>query len=398
VIKVLLVLSAGLILASNNGARMTLGVFYPDILSSTMWSATSIGFTFGLLNLAWGSFSPIAGAIAEQKGYVKTLLAGMFLVSIGYFLASLASSPLYFTLSFGVVFGIAAGVTSIPVIIGGVGKYFPDDKSRSLVTGILTSLAASGMFILTPINHHLTSLFGWSKSFQILSVCFLITLPLAFIFLIPKPQLVNKKEFTKRKIKDVIKTAFQDKSYRYLILGFFVCGFHVALISQYLPIFTALKNIDGSVAATGLTLIGLCNMIGTVISGKVSGLIKKRFVLTFIYATRSIVIFLLMVLPTSPTIIIAFSCVIGLLWLSTVPPTSGIVANLFGTRYLSTLFGIVMVSHQLGAFFGSFIGGLAVDLYGSLNIAWILAILISLFSAVIHLPIKEKIKSEEVFA
>ena len=139
-------------------------------------------------------------------------------------------------------------------------------------------------------------------------------------------------------------------------------------------------------------------MIGTIISGKVSGLIKKRFVLTFIYATRSVVIFLLMVLPTSPAVIITFSCVIGLLWLSTVPPTSGIVANLFGTRYLSTLFGIVMVSHQLGAFFGSFIGGLVVDLFGSLNIAWILAILISLFSALIHLPIKEKIKSEEVFA
>ena len=139
-------------------------------------------------------------------------------------------------------------------------------------------------------------------------------------------------------------------------------------------------------------------MIGTIVSGKVSGIIKKKYVLSFIYLTRSVVIFLLLVLPTTPTVIIIFSCCIGLLWLSTVPPTSGIVANLFGVRYLSTLFGIVMVSHQLGAFFGSFIGGIVIDVFNSLNVAWILAIIISIFSGIIHFPIQEQKKSREVFA
>ena len=184
----------------------------------------------------------------------------------------------------------------------------------------------------------------------------------------------------------------------YLILGFFVCGLHVALISNYLPVFAKIKGLETTIAATGLTLVGIFNMMGTLISGRVSGIIKKKYVLSFIYFTRSIVIFLLLILPTNNFIIIAFSCLIGLLWLSTVPPTSGIVANRFGTRYLSTLFGIVMVSHQFGAFVGSYVGGLVIDIYGSLDLAWIMAIIISLFSAVIHFPIIEKEKSEEVFA
>jgi len=169
-------------------------------------------------------------------------------------------------------------------------------------------------------------------------------------------------------------------------------------MSNYLPTFAKLNGLNTTIAATGLTLIGIFNMVGTLISGRVSGIIKKKFVLSFIYFTRSIAIFLLLIFPTTNFVIIVFSCVIGLLWLSTVPPTSGIVANRFGTRYLSTLFGIVMVSHQAGAFVGSSVGGLVIDLYGSLDIAWIMAIIISLFSAVIHFPIIEKEKSEEVFA
>ena len=260
------------------------------------------------------------------------------------------------------------------------------------------SIAASGMFIFTPINQFLVTTYQWSLSFQITSIFFLFMIPLSLIFLLPKPEKKSKKEFTKRKISDVLQEAFKDKSYKYLILGFFVCGLHVALISNYLPVFTKLKGLETTIAATGLTLIGIFNMMGTLISGKISGIIKKKYVLSFIYFSRSIVIFFLLILPTNNFVVIGFSCLIGLLWLSTVPPTSGIVANRFGTRYLSTLFGIVMVSHQAGAFFGSFVGGLVIDAYGSLDLAWIMAIVISLFSAFIHLPIVEKEKSEEVFA
>ena len=395
---ILLVLVAGLILSVGNGFRMSLGIYVPDLLSSTVFSASIIGLTYGLFNLLWGAMSPIAGAFAEQKGYVKTLCFGFFGVSLSFYVASSAIHPLHFLFGIGIIGGISAGVISVPVIIGGVSKYFEDDKTQSTVTGILMSLAATGMFIFTPINQFLVTTFKWSFSFQITSMFFLFIIPLSLIFLLPKPQKKDKKEFTKRKISDVIKKAFKDKSYNYLILGFFVCGLHVALISNYLPVFAKIKGLETTIAATGLTLIGLFNMIGTLISGKVSGIIKKKYILSFIYFVRSIVIFLLLILPTNNFTIIAFSCCIGLLWLSTVPPTSGIVSNRFGTRYLSTLFGIVMVSHQAGAFVGSFIGGLVIDIYGSLDIAWIMAIVISLFSAIIHFPIIEKEKSEEVFA
>ena len=183
---------------------------------------------------------------------------------------------LHFLFGIGIIGGISAGVISVPVIIGGVSKYFEDDKTQSTVTGILMSLAATGMFIFTPINQFLVTTFKWSFSFQITSMFFLFIIPLSFIFLLPKPQKKDKKEFTKRKISDVIKKAFKDKSYNYLILGFFVCGLHVALISNYLPVFAKIKGLETTIAATGLTLIGLFNMIGTLISGKVSGIIKKN--------------------------------------------------------------------------------------------------------------------------
>ena len=393
-----LILISGLILCVGNGFRMSLGIYVPDLLGSTVFSASLIGLTYGIFNLLWGSMSPIAGAFAEQKGYVKTLCVGFIGVSLSFYVASSAVEPIHFLFGIGVIGGLSAGVISVPVIIGGVSKFYADDKTQSTVTGILMSIAASGMFIFTPINQFLVSTYQWSLSFQITSIFFLFMIPLSLIFLLPKLEKKNKKEFTKRKISDVLQEAFKDKSYKYLILGFFVCGLHVALISNYLPVFTKLKGLETTIAATGLTLIGIFNMMGTLISGKISGIIKKKYVLSFIYFSRSIVIFFLLILPTNNFVVIGFSCLIGLLWLSTVPPTSGIVANRFGTRYLSTLFGIVMVSHQAGAFFGSFVGGLVIDVYGSLDLAWIMAIVISLFSAFIHLPIVEKEKSEEVFA
>ena len=393
-----LILTAGSILAVGNGFRMSLGIYVPDLLTSTIFGASAIGLTYGIFNLMWGSMSPIAGAFAEQKGYVKTFFEGFLGVSLSFYITSLAISPIHFLLGLGLIGGLSAGVISVPVVIGGVAKYFDDDKSRSTVTGILMSIAATGMFIFTPINQYLVTAFGWSLSFQIVAMFYLLFIPMAFIFLLKKPEFKSKKKLTERKILDVISFAFKDKSYRYLILGFFVCGLHVALISNYLPVFAQIKGLETTIAATGLTLVGLFNMMGTLISGRVSGIVKKKYVLSFIYFTRAIVITLLLILPTNNFTIIAFSCVIGLLWLSTVPPTSGIVANLFGTRYLSTLFGIVMVSHQCGAFVGSLVGGLVIDLYGSLDLAWILAIIISLFSAFIHFPIIEKKQSEEVFA
>lgn len=396
--KFFLILVAGSILAVGNGFRMSLGIYVPDLLSSTLFGASLIGLTYGLFNIMWGSMSPLAGAFAEQKGYVKTFLVGFIGVALSFYITSHATNPMHFLLGLGLVGGLSAGIISVPVVIGGVSKYFDDDKSRSTVTGMLMSLAATGMFIFTPINQYLVTAFGWSLSFQLVALFYLLFIPMSFIFLLKKPISKKTKKFTKRKIIDVISFALKDKSYQYLILGFFVCGLHVALISNYLPVFAKIKGLETTIAATGLTLVGLFNMIGTLISGRVSGFIKKKYVLSFIYFTRSIVITLLLVLPTNNFIIIAFSCLIGLLWLSTVPPTSGIVSNLFGTRYLSTLFGIVMVSHQLGAFVGSFIGGLVIDMYGSLDLAWILAIIISLFSAFIHFPIIEKKESEEVFA
>ncbi|MDC3172968.1 MFS transporter, partial [Alphaproteobacteria bacterium] len=221
-----LILISGLILCVGNGFRMSLGIYVPDLLGSTVFSASLIGLTYGIFNLLWGSMSPIAGAFAEQKGYVKTLCVGFIGVSLSFYVASSAVDPIHFLFGIGVIGGLSAGVISVPVIIGGVSKFYTDDKTQSNVTGILMSIAASGMFIFTPINQFLVSTYQWSLSFQITSIFFLFMIPLSLIFLLPKPEKINKKEFTKRKISDVLQEAFKDKSYKYLILGFFVCGLH----------------------------------------------------------------------------------------------------------------------------------------------------------------------------
>ena len=278
-----LILIAGVILSVGNGFRMSLGIYVPDLLASTVFSASLIGLTYGIFNFLWGAMSPIAGAFAEQKGYVKTLSVGFIGIALSFYVTSSAISPTHFLFGLGVIGGLSAGIISVPVIIGGVSKYFDDDKTRSTVTGILMSLAASGMFIFTPINQFLVTTFQWSLSFQITAVFFLFLIPLSFIFLIPKSDKKIKKEFTQRKISDVIKQAFKDKSYRYLILGFFVCGLHVALISNYLPTFAKLNGLDTTIAATGLTLVGIFNMIGTLISGRVSGIIKKICIIFYLF-------------------------------------------------------------------------------------------------------------------
>ena len=200
-----LIFIAGLILAVGNGFRMSLGIYVPDLITSTVFSASLIGLTYGIFNLLWGTMSPIAGAFAEQKGYVKTLALGFIGVSLSFYVTSSAISPIHFLLGLGVIGGLSAGVISVPVIIGGVSKYFDDDKTRSTVTGILMSIAASGMFIFTPINQFLVTTFQWSVSFQITAAFFLLMIPLSFIFLIPKPDKKAKKEFTKRKISNVIR-------------------------------------------------------------------------------------------------------------------------------------------------------------------------------------------------
>ena len=191
-----LILVAGLILSVGNGFRMSLGIYVPDLLSSTIFGASMIGLTYGIFNLLWGCMSPIAGAFAEQKGYVKTLIVGFIGISISFYITSFAISPLHFLFGLGVIGGLSAGIISVPVIIGGVSKYFEDDKTRSTVTGILMSLAATGMFIFTPIHHFLVSTFQWTVSFQIVSVFFLLFIPMSLIFLIPKPVNKNKKVYT----------------------------------------------------------------------------------------------------------------------------------------------------------------------------------------------------------
>ena len=183
-----LILVAGLILSVGNGFRMSLGIYVPDLISSTVFGASMIGLTYGIFNLLWGCMSPIAGAFAEQKGYVKTLMVGFIGISLSFYVTSSAVDPIHFLLGLGVIGGLSAGVISVPVIIGGVSKYFEDDKTRSTVTGILMSLAASGMFIFTPINQFLVSTFQWSLSFQIVSISFLLFIPMSLIFLIPKPK------------------------------------------------------------------------------------------------------------------------------------------------------------------------------------------------------------------
>jgi MFS family permease len=337
-------------------------------------------------NLVWGMAQPFAGALADRYGSARVLAGGGVLYAVGVAAMAYSTTPLMLHLSAGVLVGFSLAGASFAIVLAAFGRMVPEER-RSRALGIGTAAGSMGQFLLVPVSQLLLDALGWQNALIVLSLFPLAVIPLAMA-------LAGKSEHTgagpAQSLTAAIREASRHRGYRLLVAGFFVCGFHVAFIQVHLPAYITDLGMASSIGAWAISLIGLFNIIGAYYSGVLGGRFSKKYLLSLLYASRAVVITIYMVTPSSVTTTLVFSGAMGLLWLSTVPLTSGIVAQIFGPRYMGMLFGFVFLSHQVGAFIGVWLGGKLYDATGSYDIVWWLAVGLGLFAALVHIPIDEK--------
>ncbi|MDC0518198.1 MFS transporter [Candidatus Pelagibacter sp.] len=382
-------IAACLVVLISLGVRQVFGLFFTDFKNDLGVSLTQAGLSIGLQMLFWGLTGPIFGAIADKYGGHKAVaLAFLFFIAGIYFLYAGPNTGIFFQINMGILIGIGLGGTAISIPMSIVGKHFPL-SNRTIAMSIVTAVGSFGYFISPLFTIYSLENNGWAYTLFI----FLIVLVIGFFisWFVRSPSLEQSIEKPNTQgLFEALKEASKSKSYILLVAGFFVCGFHITLVGTHVPTYVIDRGLESWTAAAILSLIGLFNIFGSLLSGYLSTKMSKKIILSAIYTLRGISIILFIFLPASNINAFIFGASFGFLWLSTVPATSGIVAHIFGTKYLGLLYGIVFLSHQIGSFFGAYLGGLFHDLYGSYDYAWYLAIALSVFAAIIHLPIKEQ--------
>jgi len=382
-------IAACLVVLISLGVRQTFGMFFMDFKNDLGISLTESGLSIGLQMLMWGLTGPIFGTIADKYGGHKAIaLAFLFFIAGIYFLYAGPNTGIFFQIDMGILVGIGLGGTAISIPMAIVGKHFPL-SNRTIAMSLVTAFGSFGYFLSPLFTAYSLNENGW----KITLIAFMIALIIGLIisYFVRSPS-VNEsiEEPNSQGTYDALKEAFGTKSYILLVSGFFVCGFHITLVGTHVPTYVIDRGLESWTAAAILSLIGLFNIFGSLLSGYLSTKISKKIILSVIYSLRGLSIILFIFLPATNINAFIFGASFGFLWLSTVPATSGIVAHMFGTKYLGMLYGIVFLSHQIGSFFGAYLGGLFHDLYGSYDYAWYLAIALSIFAAIIHLPIKEE--------
>jgi len=381
-------IAASIVVIISLGIRQTFGLFFFDFNVDLDISISHFGFVLGLQLLLWGIFSPLFGIITDKYGGAIAIFIGFlfYLLAILLFYSGLNTGH-YFTLTIGVLIGIGLGSTAIGIPVSVVAKHFPA-SNRTIATGIVTCAGSFGYFVSPLLVRYSLIETGWENTLIYFSLFLGLGLIVALFVSTPKIP-VGVDENNKQTASEALKEAFSNKSFIYLTLGFFVCGWHIALVATHIPKYMMDKGMPEWTAAMILALIGVFNMLGTITSGYLSTKYSKKKILSAIYLLRGVSIVYFIFLPPSVFNCVVFGVTFGFLWLSTVPPTNGIVGHIFGTKYISLLYGFVFLSHQIGSFFGAYLGGLFHDLYGSLDYAWYISIALSLFAGLIHLPIKE---------
>ena len=390
-IALITLLSACGIVAVSMGLRQTFGLFSDFFVQDLQCTITQFGLAIGIQMLMWGMFAPIFGAMADKIGGNKvTILAFIFFALGIYLLYSGPNTGIYFQISLGLLVGIGLGGTAISVQIGEVGKHFPN-KTRGLAIGIVVATASVGYFFSPLYTKFALTSFGWERTLETF-LYFIIFGMIVAIFLRPikKTQTENINNQNEQTIPQALKEALNHKGFILLTLGFFVCGFNITLVSAHIPGYIQERGFEIWTAFAILSLIGLFNIFGTLTFGYLSGKYSKKLLLSILYFSRGVIMILFLLLPTSTYVAIGFGIFYGYLWLSTIPPTNGIISQIFGTKYLSMLYGLVFFSHQIGSFFGAYLGGYFYDQYGSYDYAWYLSIALSFFATLIHLPIDER--------
>ena len=382
-------IAACLVVLVSLGVRQTFGMFFTDFKNDLGISLTESGLSIGLQMLMWGLTGPIFGAIADKYGGHKAIaLAFLFYIAGIYFLYTGPNTGIFFQIDMGILVGIGLGGTAISIPMAVVGKHFPL-SNRTIAMSLVTAFGSFGYFLSPLLTAYSLNEYGWQITLMAFIIALIIGLIISYFVRSPSVKESIEEQNTQGTL-DALKEAFASKSYILLVSGFFVCGFHITLVGTHVPTYVTDRGLEGWTAAAILSLIGLFNIFGSLLSGYLSTKISKKIILSVIYALRGLSIILFIFLPASNINAFIFGASFGFLWLSTVPATSGIVAHMFGTKFLGLLYGIVFLSHQIGSFFGAYLGGLFHDLYGSYDYAWYLAIVLSIFAAIVHLPIKEE--------
>lgn len=386
-----LIASGCLLLMLSFGLRSSFGLFVQPIGDANEWGRDVLSLALAIQNLSWGVIAVLAGGLADRFGTTKVLVTGAVLYAIGIWLTASVADIWALNSGMGLLIGAGVAGTSFGIVLPAMARVAAPSQ-RQLVLGIGTAAGSAGQFLLVPIIGQMVEAFGWTSALQIMSLSALLMAVLAMP--LARPRLYTddnpvKSPQPEESFPQVVNVARRHLPYWLLTLGFFVCGFHVAFITVHLPPFLTEAGFSSTIAAWSISLIGLFNIFGSLMSGVLSGRFGLRNVLIAIYGARAVLITLFLVLPLTQASIIAFSCVMGLLWLATVPPTTGLVAVMFGTRYMATLYGVVFLGHQVGSFSGVWLGGVLYEMTGNYNSLWWMSVALSLIAMALHWPISE---------
>jgi len=385
------------------GPRATLGFFLTPMSTANGWGREVFALSVAIQTLLYGAAQPFSGAIADRFGTVRVIIAGTLLYAAGIFMMAHASTPETLFLSSGVLIGFGLSGCSFNLVISSFGKLLPESW-RSLAFGAGTASGSFGQFLFSPLAVGLIDTVGWRTTLEVFAGLLLLIVPLAFAIATPRSDAAPASPRGLRQpdsetapsveqiqtYKQALAEALGHRSYILLVLGFFTCGFQLGFVTLHLPSYLIDRGLSAQVGGWTLGVIGLFNIVGAMLSGWLGGRMPKRYILAVIYFARALAVVFLVTMPASPAVALIYGAVTGLLWLSSVPPTAGLVAVMFGTRWMAMLFGIAFFSHQVGGFLGVYLGGLLYERTGSYDIVWWLGVLFGVLSAVINLPIVEK--------
>ena len=374
------------IVTLSMGIRHGFGLWLQPVTAERGWNRETFAFALAVQNLAWGLAGPLAGAVADRWGAFRVLVAGSVLYAAGLVTMGLATSGAGFLSGAGLLIGMAQAGTTYAVVYGVIGRNVAAER-RSWAMGVAAAAGSFGQFLMVPVEGGLIGALGWQEALFVLSAAALVIVPIAFGLREPGRA---EAALAQQSMGAALREALGDRNFRLLTAGYFVCGFQLAFIGVHMPSYLKDHGLTPGVATTALALIGLCNVFGTYVAGTLGGRLPKKYLLSTIYALRSLGIVGFVLAPLTPWSVYAFAATMGFLWLSTVPLTNGIVAEIFGVRYLSMLGGFVFLSHQVGSFLGVWLGGRLYDATGSYDVVWWIAVGLGVFAAAVNLPIRER--------
>ena len=375
-----------LILVISFGARASFGLFLPEMTVARDWSRELFSFSYAIQNLVWGLAGPFLGAYADKFGARRVLLAGGLLYMLGIVGMAYAESGTMLVLTSGLMLGVAVGATAFGIIFSVLGKIIPEDK-RSLAFGVGTASGSLGQFLFLPLSGILIDSIGWHSALLVLAALAALIMLLAIGVGGHRQSQASSSDIS---LGQALSTAMRDRSFHLLFWGYFVCGLQVVFIGLHLPVYLQDQGLSANVGATAVALIGLFNIVGSISSGYLAQRVSKKKLLTTLYVLRSLVMIAFLLLPLSVVSVYLFAGAMGLLWLSTVAPTTALVGQMYGVKYLGMLGGIIFFGHQIGSFLGAWLGGRIFDMTGSYDMAWLMVILFGAFAALMHMPIDQR--------